>query len=85
VSAAPSAGVADGLLHYVAEPGEEESVATLIDEARTLLLDAVAHGSIPDGLVVDARLYEVVSAAKHAEVAAGRPLTVLGLRLQRVG
>ncbi|MTD57041.1 hypothetical protein [Amycolatopsis pithecellobii] len=72
-----------GTLHYVAEPGHEDSIATLVDETRTLLADAVEHGWIPDVLVVDSGLYQRISDAKRAELAAGRPLTVLGLRLER--
>ncbi|MFE7243096.1 hypothetical protein [Streptomyces sp. NPDC057580] len=78
----PGTSEAGQTIHYLPEPGEEGSVATLVDCARALLVDALEDGRRVDSLMVGPSLYAAVQAAKRRELRAGRPLTVLGLHLR---
>lgn len=68
-------------LHYAAEPGEEGSVATLLDVVRGLLVQEFEGGNRPDDIVMAPDLYEAVITSKAREVARGGEVTLLGLRV----
>jgi len=57
------------------------SVATLLDRARELMVQAWDRGHHPEYLLVHPTLYHAVMTARRSEAARGRPVRLLGMVL----
>jgi hypothetical protein len=58
------------------------AIAELLDEVRTLIVDARERGVEPRELLVSGSVFKVLTAAKRRELERGATLHLLGLRVR---